>query len=123
MERRDNEHGDQLRPSTMAPEPKAPRNELGAHEAYAFWHGMRHRPESLGTGFLAGFLEDIFSIKPRPFFRDARLEAIRRLTICFRQGLSERLTIELQLARRAGVTENQIATLRTRIGQPPIATG
>ena len=123
MERRDNERRDQLRPSTMAPEPKASRNELGAHDAYAFWQGMRDQPRSLGTGFLAGFLEDIFAIKPRPFFRDARLEAIRRLTICFRQGLSEQLTIELPLARRAGVTENQIATLRSRIGWSPTASG
>ena len=90
---------------------------LGAHEAYAFWQGMRDHPRTLGTSFLAGFMEDIFGVKPRPVFDDAKLEAVRRLTICFRRVLSDQLAIELPLARQAGLTENQIAALRSRVGR------
>jgi hypothetical protein len=119
MRRQDNQRRDRVRRPAVLPA----RYGLGAHEAYAFWQGMRDRPGSLGTGFLAGFMEDIFGIRPRPVFRDERMEAIRRLTICFRQGLADRLAIELPLARTAGVTENQIAALRSRIGHSSFASG
>jgi hypothetical protein len=107
----------------MAPPQRKSPNALGAAEAYAFWQGMRDHPRTLGTGFVAGFMEDIFGIKPRPYFLDARLEAIRRLTICLRQSLSDQLAIELPLARHAGVTENQIAAIRSRIGRSSSASG
>jgi hypothetical protein len=123
MSRQDREHQDQRSNAAKAPAEAGSRSELGAHEAYAFWQGMRDRPHSLGTSFLAGFLEDVFGISPKPHFRDSRLEAIRRLTICIRQGLSDQLAIELSLARRAGVSENQIAALRSRIGRSPVASG
>jgi hypothetical protein len=84
---------------------------------------MRDHPRTLGTGFLAGFMADIFGIKPRPSFLDTRLEAVRRLTICFRHGLSDQIAVELPLAHTAGVTENQIAALRSRIGHSSFASG
>jgi hypothetical protein len=123
MSRQDRDHQEESRKRTKGSAAARSGSELGAHEAYAFWQGMRDRPRSLGTGFLAGFLEDVFGISPKPYFRDSRLEAIRRLTICFRQGLSDQLVIELSLARKAGVSENQIAVLRSRIGRSPVASG
>ena len=123
MAQQDSEHGERALQPVLAPtQPKSP-NALGAAEAYAFWQGMRDRPRTLGTGFMAGFMADIFGIKPRPYFLDARLEAVRRLTICFRHGLSDQLTIELPLARSVGLTENQIAALRSRIGRSSLASG
>ena len=113
----DNQRSDQVDRSVSAPAHRGSPNMLGAHEAYAFWQGMRDHPRTLGTGFLAGFMQDIFGVKPRPVFDDAKLEAVRRLTICFRRVLSDQLAIELPLARQAGLTENQIAALRSRVGR------
>jgi hypothetical protein len=123
MPRQDNERRDRAHSTAMAPMRNRSPNELGANEAYAFWQGMRDWPRSLGTDFLAGFLEDIFGIKPKPTFQDARLEAVRRLTVCFRHGLAGQLAVELPRARMTGLTENQIAALRSRIGRSPFASG
>ena len=122
MPRQDEHQTDRVSASAIEARSAISLNKLGPAEAYAFWQGMRDHPRTLGAGFLAGFMEDIFGIKPRPYFLDARLEAIRRLTICFRQGLSDQLAIELPLARWAGVAENQIAALRSRIGHSPFAS-
>ena len=123
MAQQDSEHSDRALQPVLAPTPPKSPNVLGAAEAYAFWQGMRDHPRTLGTGFLAGFMADIFGIKPRPYFLDARLEAVRRLTICFRHGLFEQIAIELPQASSAGLTENQIAALRSRIGRSSFASG
>jgi hypothetical protein len=103
------------------PAPRPSATGLGASEAYAFWRGMRDSPRTLGIGLFTEWVLDVFAIKQRPILRDPRLEAIRRLTVCFRTGLTEQLNIELPSARRAGVTENQIAALRHRARQPLFA--
>ena len=90
---------------------------FGQEEALAFWHGMQDHPDTLSVSFLAGWLEDIFGIHPKPPFADPRLEAIRRLTVALRRGSDRQRAVEMRKAREAGVNEQQIAALRFRLSR------
>lgn len=88
---------------------------FGPYEALAFWLGMRDGPETLRTGLIASWLEDLFAIRPNPPLADPRLEGIRRVTVALRHGLDRQAETEISRALAEGVTDRQIAALRSRL--------
>jgi len=94
----------------------APSEDFGPRESMAVWLGMRddqstlRRPSRLFARFL-----DFFGFVPSRPLADPRLESLRRLTVSLRLDL---LTAEWEeaVARRTGVTRDQIEALKARFG-------
>jgi len=93
----------------------APSADFGAVEALAVWLGMRDEPSTLRPhGRVSKWVRELIGLGPKRPLADERLESIRRLTVSLRHGLLREAAEEIESARRAGVTEAQIAALEAR---------
>jgi len=93
----------------------APSADFGAVEALAVWLGMRDEPATLHAhGRVSTWFRELLGLGPKRPLADERLECIRRVTVSLKHGLRPQAAEEIESARRAGVTEAQIAALEAR---------
>lgn len=93
----------------------APSADFGAVEALAVWLGMRDEPATLHAhGRIGTWVRELLGLGPKRPLADERLECIRRVTVSLKHGLRPQAVAEIESARRAGVSDAQIAALEAR---------
>lgn len=92
------------------------------HEKAAFWFGMEDGPDSLKVRLGARAVAGLFGFVPTTLLPNARLECIRRLTVCLNRGLTKQALAEAKRANRQGVAAELIIALMASFRGPMVGS-